>query len=342
MFCVECGKEGKLYQGLCADCFRKKNIFITIPANIDIEICAHCNAKRKGKGWISLEEEDIIEESIIENIKSPKIVEDFDIHVKPEYEDENNIFTRVTTHANVMGLKVQEKHETRIRIKRSVCDECSKQQGGYWEAKVQFRGSKRHLTQNDFEKAMDIVDLMVCVKEKKDKGAFITKIEEMHNGLDFYFGSKSFGKAVAKKLANEFGGQVKESRKLMGRKDGKDVYRMTYAVRSLDYKVGDFILLDKNVLRLIRISLNKVLFRKLDSGENITLKPGELDNAKLLGNKEIIKEMVVVSKKEKEIQVLDPDTLKTVDVILPPDIDVRGESVRIVRSDEGYFIIGLE
>ncbi|ODS40606.1 MAG: hypothetical protein A7315_08100 [Candidatus Altiarchaeales archaeon WOR_SM1_79] len=340
MFCVECGKEGKLYRGLCADCFRKKNIFITIPTNIDIEICAHCKAKKRGKGWVFSDDEDIIEESIIENIKGAKVVEDFDIHIKSEFEDENNIFARIITHAYAMGLKVQEEHETRIRIKRSVCDECSKQQGGYWEAKVQLRGSKRGLTKNEIEKAINIVDVMVSAKEKKDKGAFITKIEEIHNGLDFYFGSKSFGKAVAKKLANEFGGQVKESQKLMGRKDGKEIYRMTYAVRSLDFKVGDFLTLDKFILRLISISSNKVLLRKLDSGENITLKPGELDKSKLLGNKEIIKEMVVVSKKEKEIQVLDPDTLKTVDVILPPDIDVSGESVGIVKYDEGYFIIG--
>jgi len=224
MFCVECGKEGELYQGLCVECFLAKNVFIKIPKNIDVEVCAHCGARKKGKSWVPYEGEDIIEKVLIENAKCHKDVADFNIHLKSDFEDESNVSVSVLTHANVLGLKAEEEHDTRIRIKRVVCDECSKQHGGYWEAKVQLRGSKRGLSEKDLEKAMELMDSIVVNREKKDKSAFVTKVEEIHNGLDFYLGSKNLGKAISKGLANEFGGEVKGSHKLVGKKDGKEVY----------------------------------------------------------------------------------------------------------------------
>jgi nonsense-mediated mRNA decay protein 3 len=339
MFCVECGKEGNLYQGLCVDCYLAKNVFITIPKQIDVEVCAHCGARRKGKIWIS-STDDLIEQCIIENVKRNKNVIDFDLHIIPTFEDENNVSVQVITHAKVSDLKAEEEHTTKIRIKRLVCDECSKQHGGYWEAKVQLRGSKRGLSEKDLEQAIEIVDTIVSGREKKDKSAFVTKMEKIHNGLDFYLGSKSLGKTISKELAREFGGEIKESHKLVGKKEGKDVYRTTYAVRALDYRPGDFIQFEGKVLRVINLSSNKVLLRVLDQGENISIKSRKLKDAKLLGGKEIIQEMVVVSRSENEIQVLDPETLKTVDVVMPTDFEVDGESVKIVKYKSGYFLVG--
>lgn len=338
MFCVECGKEGELYQGLCVECYLAKNVFIKIPKNIDVEVCAHCGARKRGKSWVSYEGEDLIENVLIENARSHKDVTDFDVHIKSDLEDENNVIVSVLTHSNVLGLKAEEKHDIRIRIKRIVCDECSKQHGGYWEAKVQLRGSKRGLSDEDLEKAVEIVDSIVVSREKKDKSAFVTKVQEIHNGLDFYLGSKNLGKAISKGLANEFGGEVKASHKLVGKKDGKDVYRTTYAVRALDYRSGDFIQLEGKVMKLLSLSTNKIHLRALETGENISIKSEEMEKAKLLGGKEIIKDMVVVSKSEKEIQVLDPETLRTVDVVLPRDFEVSGESVKVVKSEVGYFL----
>ncbi len=339
MFCVECGKEGELYQGLCVECYLAKNVFIKVPKNIDVEVCAHCGARKRGKSWISYEGEDIIKKVVIENAKSHKDITDFDVHIKSDFEDENNVIVSVITHVNVLGLKAEEEHDTRIRIKRVVCDECSKQHGGYWEAKVQLRGSKRGLSEVDLEKALEMVDQIVVSRERKEKSAFVTKVEEIHNGLDFYLGSKNLGKVISKGLANEFGGEVKESHKLIGKKDGKDVYRTTYSVRALDFRSGDFIQLNGKVMKLLSLSTNKVHLRSLETGENISLKPEELEKAKLLGGKEIIKDMVVVSKSEKEIQVLDPETLKTVDVLLPRNFEVNGESVKIIKSEVGYFLV---
>jgi nonsense-mediated mRNA decay protein 3 len=331
--------EGKLYQSLCAECFLNRNTFTKIQKNLDVEICSHCGLRKKGKRWVLNGDNDILEKVISENVKTEPEVSDFDIHITPNYEDENNVNVDVITHAKVQDLKAEERHQIRVRFKKTVCDECSKQQGGYWEAKVQLRGAKRGLNEEDKEKAFDIVDLIVAEREKKDKDAFITKIEEVHSGLDFYFGSKSLGKNISKKLSSEFGGNVKESGELIGKSDGKDIYRMTYAVRLLEFRVGEFLQLDKQVFQVKKISSDGVLLRALESGSDFWFSTSDLDKAKSIGGPEIIKEMVVVSRGKNEIQVLDPDNLKTVDVVVPLGVDTSGESVKVVKCDAGYFLI---
>jgi nonsense-mediated mRNA decay protein 3 len=316
-----------------------KNTFVTIPEHIDVEVCGHCGKRRKGKTWTSDEEELFVENLLKENATLHNDVKDFDLHMTTDFEDEGKIKVKAITHSKVHTLKAEEEHDTRVRIKRVVCPECSKQHGGYWEAKVQFRGAKRGLSEEDFEKAFDIVDTMVGAREKKDKDAFITKIEKIHDGLDFYFGSKNLGKAISKKLASEFGGDVKESYKLVGKKDGKEVYRTTYAVRAQNFRIGDFVSQDEKVFEVLKVSANRIILRALDSGENITKKPDELEKWKILGSHEIIKEMVLVSRSENEIQVLDPDSLKTVDVVIPEGIDITGEKAKIVKCEFGYFLV---
>jgi nonsense-mediated mRNA decay protein 3 len=340
MFCVECGKEQKLFGGLCSDCFLKKNVFITIPKNIDVEVCVHCGSWKKKKNWVTVEDGNLISEVLLENLKRESDVSDFDMHITQDFEDEKNINVDLITHSTVLGLKAEEKHSTKVRIKRTVCSECSKQQGGYWEAKVQLRGGKRRLDENELDWALEVVDTEVSIREKKHRDAFISKVEKVHGGLDFYFGSNNLGKNISKRLASEFGGSIKESRKLVGRKDGNDIYRMTYAVRASDFQVGDFLELNSKVMKVLSVSSNKVYLKSLDSWEDVHLKPEDLASAKLLGGEEIVKEMVVVSRSDSEIQVLDPDTLKTVDVLVPEGFEVDGESVKIVKFEEGYFLVG--
>ena len=132
---------------------------------------------------------------------------------------------------------------------------------------------------------------------------------------------------------------VKESYKLVGRKEGKDVYRTTYAVRMSPFRVRDFIRLDGQLFQVMKISPDGVMLRALESGQDIWFHYPDLERAKIIGGKELIKDMVVVSRSEGEIQVLDPDNLKTVDVLLPAGYDASAESVKVMKCDAGYFLV---
>ncbi|UCF08288.1 MAG: hypothetical protein JSW28_00950, partial [Thermoplasmata archaeon] len=91
MFCVECGREDELYQGLCRDCYLSKHRFITIPKTIDAEICPHCGARRKGKKWSfagSDNIDDMVKDIIIENVQCLDEVDNFDVQLTLDFEDE--------------------------------------------------------------------------------------------------------------------------------------------------------------------------------------------------------------------------------------------------------------
>jgi NMD protein affecting ribosome stability and mRNA decay len=91
MFCVECGREEELYGGLCSQCYIEKNVFITIPERIDIEVCAYCGVRRKGRIWVRNEPGTLFEESIIESARIHKDVTHFDVHIEPVSETEMDV-----------------------------------------------------------------------------------------------------------------------------------------------------------------------------------------------------------------------------------------------------------
>jgi nonsense-mediated mRNA decay protein 3 len=341
MFCVECGSEGELYKSLCRQCYLTKNRFIILPKTVDVIRCPRCGARQKGKGWTQSDSGDLellVKDILMENAKLHDDVEDFEINVTLDYESETNMNAKVTSQAELSGLKAQEEHKVRLRIRPQVCPECSRQEGGYWESKVQLRGSDKGLNKEEEERALDVVESLVESREK-ERGAFVTKVEKMHGGLDLYLGSNSLGKLLSKELAQTFGGSVKESHKLVGRKEGKDVYRTTYAVRMSQFSMDDFVKIDEQIFQIKKISSDSVLLRALESGKDFWFHYPDLEKAKIMGGCDLVKDMVVVSRSEGEIQVLDPDNLKTVVVLVPLGIDTKSESVKVLKCEAGYFLV---
>src|SRR5205807_8790194 len=57
MFCVECGTEGPVYEGLCAKCFRKKYPVVQPIELLDIARCESCGSYRLRSGWSKVDRE---------------------------------------------------------------------------------------------------------------------------------------------------------------------------------------------------------------------------------------------------------------------------------------------
>ena len=124
---------------------------------------------------------------------------------------------------NVVGsikdVKVEEEYEIPSKIKFSTCNNCKKKAGRYFEAKLQIRPRS--------------YKILKFVEEYCDNrnNLFISKIEEDKHGQDVYLSSQKEARSLGNLLKRKFGGEVKESKKLFGRKDGQDVYRATVSYR---------------------------------------------------------------------------------------------------------------
>src|SRR5207249_7474941 len=57
MFCVECGTEGPVYEGLCAKCFRKRYAVVQPIELLDVARCESCGSHRLRSGWSKVDRE---------------------------------------------------------------------------------------------------------------------------------------------------------------------------------------------------------------------------------------------------------------------------------------------
>jgi nonsense-mediated mRNA decay protein 3 len=341
MICIECGKDTKLYHNLCEACFRSKKQFIKIPQVVDVKLCNHCGARERGKLWLDVESvEAAIEAAVSDKVQiDDDYVESSNYKFKFEYEDDNNLQVYLTSTLWVEGLKLGSEDVIKVRLKPSVCNRCSKIAGDYYEAIVQIRAEDRELDPEELETSQELVETEIGARQKNDRNIFISKMEKIHGGLDFYIGSTQGGRNVAKIIAAKFGGKISSHPSFAGHKDGHGIYRTTFLVKLPKFRAGDFIAVDGKVIKILEYKTTKVPVIDLAKGIKIFIKPKDVQNGKFIGGEDLIQDAVVVSEAKRELQILDPDTYKTIDVIKPRNFELEGELVKILKYEDTVFLI---
>lgn len=336
--CIECGREGKLYENLCEHCFLKRNKFIKAPRYLDMRRCTYCGYINIGADWFDATVEEgiklLLDKAIIEDDRA----EEYSYSIDFDYEDDRNIVCDIKAHLVYKGLSITEKHSSKIRIKNDVCNRCSKIQGRYYEAIVQVRADGRNLSKTEIKEIQNRINQRINILQKSNRNIFLGREEKVRGGIDFYLSSKNAGVLIAKELVQIFGAGFSESSSLFGQKDGKRIYRMTYLVRLPEYHVQDFLIIDDEVVKITGIRGKVVKFLNLRNWTKSTVKPQELESAKVLGGNELIKSAVVISQTKNEIQILDPDTYNTNEILKPKDVEI-GDVVNIIKCKKGIFIV---
>lgn len=135
----------------------------------------------------------------------------------------------VRASGKVHELQVQpQTDEARIKseLKRRTCDVCSLKSGRKHEAILQVRG--------EFKRpgVMEAIERIAAEAGKRDRTAFISNVEELDEGLDFYVNPVGLARQMAAMLKSKFGAKVKESSKLVGQtRDGRERYKFSILAR---------------------------------------------------------------------------------------------------------------
>lgn len=231
MFCVECGREGPTFEGVCPACFLRKHPLVRPPEAIDLTVCAHCDRVDVGGAWRRIGVEEALP-ALLEDrvpVDAPEGGHAFAFTVHRE--DGRNLLLDVTVSADLHGLRAEESFRTRVRVKRSVCPTCSRQRGKYFEAILQVRAEGRSIRAEERGRLLAFVEAAVARRVAKGEEVFVSKIEDVRGGPDVYLSSNAAARTLARELANAFHGTVGASPKVVGRRLGKDLYRVTYVVR---------------------------------------------------------------------------------------------------------------
>ena len=279
MFCVECGAEGPTYEGLCAKDFAKKHAVVRAPEVIDVERCASCGSFRFRSGWSKLDRDLATTRLLRERIPAERPFERVTFTFVAREEDANNFSLTVKAVGRFQDFESVQGFRTRLRIKPSLCDNCQKQKGRYYEGILQVRGEGRELTPAEVRTVRTFV--AARVDRSAEDGAFVSRMEEVHGGLDFYVSTNALGKNLARDIADAFGGSVSASPKLFGQKEGREVFRVTSLVRLPPFQVGDVV---RHKARLAEVVAVRpfVVLRDLASGEERRFKAKEVRRARRL------------------------------------------------------------
>jgi len=277
MFCVECGADGPTYQGLCAKCFPKKHAVVEPPEVLDIERCTSCGSFRFKSGWAKMDRDFALSRLLKDAIPVRPPYQRVSFTQVPREEDANNLSLTVKALGRFEDLETVRDFRIRVRIKPSLCETCQKQRGRYYEGILQVRGDGRDLTPKEIRTARTLVTARI--ERSGEADAFVSRVEEVHGGLDFYVSTNALGKALAREIADTFGGSVGSSPKLFGQQEGREVYRVTSLVRLPAFRIGDVVRHRDGLAEVTALKPFMVL-HNLATGESRRFKPKEVRSAK--------------------------------------------------------------
>jgi len=239
MLCIECGKREAKYDGLCEECFISKVKFTTLPQHLDIVMCPHCHAIKFGGKWERVPINEAIKRIVDKNLKF--LYEHDSYSLACNYDSTEGEFeVEVDVNVKYRDLNVTEHHVVRFELRYESCPRCNRYYGNYFEAILQLRGLRK---EEQFE-VLEYAHNRVAYHSRKNEDLFLTKEVEKKEGWDLYLSDKKEAKKIARELCHKYGASLKESPQIAGRKDGQDIYRITYAVRLPEYRIGDIIEVD--------------------------------------------------------------------------------------------------
>lgn len=339
MFCVRCGRDGPTYDSLCSVCFLENNILTVVPEHVDLPQCAHCDEFLIERRWYKFNSvEEAVREAAVRSITSRKGTRVEEVETCVSKQDIKNFLVEIDVKVKYLDLIVDEHLDTVVRLKGGVCPRCSKIQGSYYESIIQVRTRGRKFPDEEKDRILEEIESKVDHLSKSSRDTFISKVEETPGGFDVYLSSTSLGRSLSKDLADIHGAEVKESSSLLGQKDGKEIYRVTYLVRLPSYTMGDIIVQKDRPYLIGGIGSRGTRLIDLWTHESMNIDNADLRSVQVVGNMKDALEAVVLTETEKELQVLDPRNFKPVEIKKAKPSKGTSESVKVFPF-EGELLI---
>jgi nonsense-mediated mRNA decay protein 3 len=216
-FCPKCGRPTeKFYENLCKECFLKSISFLhLLPDKIVLKKCKLCGRFFLNDRPQSVEK--VIENFLLKNLKSQSI-ESITYRIT-----EDKLY--LTINSKFYDLTKTEEKTCELITKFITCKFCWMKQTGYHQAIIQIRGEKKY-----FDEILRKMEAKLENLKRTDELAFISKIDK-NDFIDIYVGSSSSAMKVINWLRKFFKIKTKLTKKLIGVKSGKRVYRTTILVR---------------------------------------------------------------------------------------------------------------
>jgi len=229
-FCPQCGRiTDDLIDSLCRECFMRTIRLIEPEAmRVSVSMCRICGAYFRG-GETRISIEDAVVHKVTREIRRRyrDRLGSCVVEVKRIVKDSvrRRAIVTVSVKAEIRGVTVEQTGEIEVDIKTGTCDRCSRIAGGYYAAIVQIRAQNRFPADDELATAVEIAQSSLSGDD------FVSRQRLLKEGLDIYVSSMECGRRISRAIVKRLGGKFTESRRLYGRKDGRNIYRASFAVR---------------------------------------------------------------------------------------------------------------
>ncbi|MCI4363569.1 MAG: 60S ribosomal export protein NMD3 [Thermoplasmata archaeon] len=234
-FCVVCGRTGvPLEEGVCTDCFVKSHALVSVKAHPKVVICPECGARKTGESW--------------EGAGSPALLSKEDLlpfllpldgvairRVEFEEGGTSRLLRELsgTIAVRFRGEERQVRVKFEVRIEHHTCPACSRRSGGFYTSVIQLRGpeGRRRGNSRDLREGLRRAWDAVLPEARAEWRSALSWFEPLKEGWDFYLTDTDAAKSLARWMRLRLGAKLSESPSLWGRKDGREVYRVTFCLR---------------------------------------------------------------------------------------------------------------
>jgi len=332
-------------EGLCDKCTIQSAELLSCPDLVEITICPICGARLERGKW-KIADSDVEQQAsevVCDSLCIHRDIEDLRVDVKLGNRGSTRYLAKISLSGKFLGEQVEESCKIPVRIKRNCCERCSRIAGKYFEATVQVRGSlSRLLSKKEAEECKSIaISLADSGYKNGDQLSFIQDIEEVKGGIDIILGSTQLGRHIARAITDRFGGRTRESSKLIGKKDGKDLYRTTILVRFPKLNRGDIISFKGSLFEVTGFDGKRTMVTSLENTRRTSLTEEDIDKVKALGNRADAEKAVVVTKDKDVLEFMDPENYKIALAPRPRELDVEpGGEIEVIRTPNGFVVVG--
>ncbi|MDD1701430.1 MAG: 60S ribosomal export protein NMD3 [Methanoregula sp.] len=339
-FCPKCGKPSDT-DGLCASCRVADTPWAECETRVSSTHCPSCGATKQVNTWTDTnrEQAELAPDLARSAVHFHPDVKKRNIEVRIQDISPNRSRAYLTITGTLYGLPLEKECTVELVWHKEQCDRCNRITGSYYEGIVQVRADERDISPFEMQSAAAIAtQIEDSLQAGGERLSFISDMTETRDGLDITVGSQHIGLMIVQGITAQFGGRYTTHPKLVGEKNGRQLFRITYLVRLPRYQRHDVVKLGKTYVEVEQVDSHHVRVFDLSEGRNRTIR--EDDIQRRIGNARNAEPALVAYISGGMMGLLDPETGVTREEPKKPwQVITVGENVQVLRDGDRLVVM---
>jgi nonsense-mediated mRNA decay protein 3 len=277
--CPYCGRlVDRLIEGMCEDCYLERHPLVALREKRALK-CKYCGALFIRGKWVrGKTPAELFTKFLSDKGEIRGVIEKVEVE-----ENEEGMIGRITVRGSPHELMEPRvvTYEVAVEYIYDICISCREMLSKKEAAVAQIRSTPWPLDDLIKKKILNIIEQEIF-KLKEKKIGFISNIKQLKNGFDIYTTSANLARHLAYVIHSQLPSHVIETAKVVGVKDGRKIYFMTYSVRILTCKPGDVIKTREGEMRIININNKYVNLQDINTKKYMKLTISELLSSNII------------------------------------------------------------